>query len=844
MAFRDCLNTMVKAKEISREEADTLADAYERIREGKRGRMGEAAADRAAQEELAARLEAEAEHKARQAGLTRDAADRLRGEITAYRDARGRPDIGEAVIRLFEHFGRTGYASVMGRTRAIIATAHGEMEAVLNEFSRTAIAGTRRNVARLDNMVRELFGQDTGDAAAKELAAAFTRVAEGLRQRFNEAGGAIAELKDWGLPQGHDRLALLRAGKDAWKAYVAPRLDPARMTHPLTGAPLEPGELDAALDHVWDSIIMEGWNTREPTRTPFGKGALANQRQDHRFLVFRDADAWLDYAREFGRGDPFATMMTHVNLMARDIAAMEILGPNPGATVEWLRQIVQQEAAKATNGDPASLFKAPGGGALGVASKREVTLRDINALWDRARGAAELPEKQWLASAGAVVRNLVTGARLGASTLSALTGDPQTMAAAAKFMDMPATLVAREMARQMKPGSRRAAVTAGLILDDAMHVLGDAARWHGVLSGPEWSRRIPDRILTWNGLQAQTQMERHAWGRSVQAFTAELAEKSWDAVPENFRRVIEGYGLGAKQWEVIRAAAPEAIDEARFLRPQDIAATGGAEAREVAERYMEMIFGEMEYAIPSGSERGRAAFIGQSRPGTPWGEVTRSAAMFRGFGLSMVMTQGGRYLSEIQAGRGLRAGRFVGATFITLTIGGMARIWMGDLIQGRDPQKLTPEFVAAAMLQGGGMGIFGDFVFADYNRFGNSPQTTLLGPGAAFLADTWNLTGGNVLEAGGNALRLLRGQPAQPTHFGGELSRWLRNYLPGGNIWYVNAAYQRIIMDQLQHAIDPRASAAFKRRVRAAEREKDQGFWWTPGELLPHRGPAYGNGGR
>lgn len=830
MSFRDCLVTAVKAKELTQEEADQLNAAYEQIRAGKRARMGDAAADIAARDELAARLTAEAAEKKRQAGLTQVAVDGVRTDVTGYRDARGRPDIAEAIIRLFEHYGRTGYSSVMGKAKAIIGAAHADMEVLLHEFRRTAVAGTRMNKARLDNVVRELFGQSTGDVAAKEMADAWKRVAEGLRERFNAAGGAIAELKDWGLPQGHDRRAMMRAGKEAWKAYVLPRLDGARMVNPLTGEALSPAELPAALDHVWDTIITEGWNTREPSRSPFGKGALANQRQDHRFLVFKSADAWLEYSREFGRGDPFAIMMNHINLMARDIAAMERFGPNPNATIEWLRQIIRQEAAKAANKDPESLFRPGAGGARSADSAREIALRQVDGLWDRFRGAAELPERQWLATAGSVIRNITTGARLGASTLSAATGDPVTMAAAAKFMDMPMTLVAQQVARQMQAGSRREAVAAGLILDDAMHILGAGARWQGALSGPEWSQRIPDRVLTYNGLQALTQAEKHGWGRSIQAYTAGQMDRRWANLPEGYRRVIEGYGLKEADWEVIQKAVPEHNDEARFLRPQDIAATGAPNARDIAERYMQMILGETEYAVPSGTERGRVAFIGRTRPGTFVGEFMRSAAMFRGFSVSMVLTQGGRYFAEVQAGRGARSAKFVGATFIALTLGGMLRQWLGDIIQGRDPQPLSTEFVIASMLQGGGMGIFGDFVFADYNRFGNSLASTIAGPGVSFVGDTWNLTGGNVVE-------MLKGKP---TNAASELSRWLRNYLPFGNIWYVNAAYQRVIMDQLQHAIDPRAAQKFKRRVQEAERERHQGYWWRPGEVAPRRAPQFG----
>ena len=51
-----------------------------------------------------------------------------------------------------------------------------------------------------------------------------------------------------------------------------------------------------------------------------------------------------------GAAGIFATMMGHINVMARDIAAMEVLGPNPAATLEYMKQLVKAEKAKAISG--------------------------------------------------------------------------------------------------------------------------------------------------------------------------------------------------------------------------------------------------------------------------------------------------------------------------------------------------------------------------------------------------------------------------------------------------------------------------------------------------------------
>ncbi|MBS3695827.1 hypothetical protein, partial [Rhodococcus qingshengii] len=79
-------------------------------------------------------------------------------------------------------------------------------------------------------------------------------------------------------------------------------LDVSRMKNPLTSQPIDVAELDDILDGIWTNIATEGWSKREPLRQAFGKGALANQRAEHRFLIFRDADSWLRYQRDYGGG--------------------------------------------------------------------------------------------------------------------------------------------------------------------------------------------------------------------------------------------------------------------------------------------------------------------------------------------------------------------------------------------------------------------------------------------------------------------------------------------------------------------------------------------------------------
>jgi hypothetical protein len=73
---------------------------------------------------------------------------------------------------------------------------------------------------------------------------------------------------------------------------------------------------------------------------------VANQRADARFLHFNSPDDWLAYNADYGGGNNvFSAMMEHVRGMSEDIAAMEVLGPNPRATLTYAQQFVTRQAA-------------------------------------------------------------------------------------------------------------------------------------------------------------------------------------------------------------------------------------------------------------------------------------------------------------------------------------------------------------------------------------------------------------------------------------------------------------------------------------------------------------------
>ncbi|MGE0698274.1 MAG: hypothetical protein AB7O57_04190 [Hyphomicrobiaceae bacterium] len=585
MSIKHCLTSAVEQKAISQAAADELDLIYNRLREQHALVHGDVEARRKAQEEVAKRLEAGAAQRRRVALLQAAAIERTQEAVFGYTNARGEIDPARALIELLETHGQRdeglSTGSVMGRSKAIMGAALSEMEAMLETFSKD-LTGGRRNRAQLENVVRELFGEDSGDQAAKEFAKAWADTAEGLRQRYNENGGAIGKLEKWALPQMHDGVALRKVKFDEWSRRISDLLDWDKMRHALTGTPILPGERQEVLQHVFDTVTSDGWDNRLPATQPQGRGALYKQHADHRFLVFKDAASWLEYQRDFGQGDPFAAMMGHLKVMSRDIAAMQILGPSPDATLTWLKGEVMREAEKLRRGEAARF--ARGTTLLGVelgnpVSRATYAIHRAETMWAHYTGAADVAAGQAFAATMGTLRNMTSAGALGSAMLSALS-DPGFGAMARSFAagsSVPGGLVAQvgSVVDAMKGVTRAEAVRGGLILDEAANTFGERAREANLVSGPIMSRYMADTVMRVQGLQAWTQAGKHGFGLWLMGQIADRVGDGWATLTPQVQRLMRRYGLSESEWDVIRSAArhdlsPEGAG-AHVLRPREIA---------------------------------------------------------------------------------------------------------------------------------------------------------------------------------------------------------------------------------------------------------------------------------
>jgi len=820
MSFRECIVNAQAEGTITEAQAKEARDLLDELEEQYQGKMGSGPASSQAARDAFDALERQAFERKRKKLLTAKAWQQVSFNMNQYKDRLGRSNPFAAAVAHLEQDGMSRFSSVTQREDAIKGMAFAEMNKVLGTFRRNLV-GEVRQKAQLKNMTREIFGESTGDASAKEMAAAWAKTAETLRKKFNRAGGSIPKNEKWFLPQNHQSSRISKAGYETWRSSILPKLSPNDMIDQVTGLAFTPQRLELALKDVYETITTEGANKMSPGSGGRGK-SLANQRQDHRFLVFKDADSWLEYQKEFGDDNVFDVMVSHISNMSRDISMMEVLGPNPTSTITFMKDTLTKQAKMAKD--------------EGLKDKARSTGKRLDDMYMAVSGRNNSPINSKFASTMAGTRQVLQSSQLGAASISAVT-DVNFQRLARQFAGLPQTGILKDYLKYMSPLGAKAkgelAISSGLIAEGWTSLAAGQMRFVGDMSGPEVTRRISDFIMRASFLSPMTSAGRWAFGMEFMGTVARNAGKTFDELDPNFRSTMERYNIQATQWDIIRRTEPYDEKGAKFIRPTDIAARTDIDEAlrdNISTRLLEMINTETNFAVPSTSVRGATFLTGGTQPGTLTGEMARSFAMYKNFGVTLVNTH---LMRGMQLPQSSSKGAYYSNLLISTTLMGALALQMKEISKGRDPREMvgdseeTAKFWFAAFMQGGGLGIFGDFLTSGTSRYGSGMAETVAGPVVGAGDDLLKLTVGNLYQAA----------TGQDTNAAGELVKFTQRYTPGSSLWYGRLALERGLWDQMQLMADPKAKTKFRRLESRVRKQTGQRYWWGPGDTTPSRKP-------
>lgn len=815
MGWQDCIATIESAagRKLTGAELDDLLTALQRrqayiTRQGRATEAGQAALFAA--DEVASDLAAAAAIERRNRALNLAKRAELSGWVQTH--------FGNNLAEGIE-------AVIAGVNRAKVGARNGaaQGQAMLLRSYAAGFAADLERVGHMKLFASGAMDRDVGRALwalgrdgedglkgiareAVEIARVVHKWQEVARTDANAAGAWIRKIDGYIVRQSHDAERIRRAGFDAWRAQAIERFDLDRMM-----AETKSESVDGLLRGIYTDLAsgnhMRALADSEPT--PFkGPANLARKVSESRTIHFRDADAWADYNGDFGTGNLREAIMRGLEHSAMATGLMQKLGTNPGAMIDALTADVIEAAKAAGNVDAVTRL-----------GEKRVRLANMLATVD---GTANIPGNLTAARYGANVRAAQTLAKLGGMLLSQLS-DVVVYGAGTRyqgrgFLSGMAEAVSGLGRRMSDPARRELAAALGVVLENMPGEIGRI----GEFAEPGNMNRLVRSFMKWNGSTWWVDRMRTSAAFGMSHHMALQAGRAFDALDPEYRRVFSLYGIAEAEWDAIRSSATREVDGRSFILPENVA------DKATSDKLRTYFTDQTTFLALEPDARTRAVILQGTRPGTWTGEMARFLMQFKSFTGAYMQKVIGRELF----GRGFEGDSVIGALrngngeilgmaqlILTATIAGYGSLALKDMTKGRTPRDPTEspamaaKVMAAALVQGGGAGIYGDFLFGESSRFGGGTLETLAGPtigSAARVVDLYH--------------RAIRGDDVAASTVREALAN-----TPFLNLFYARAALDYLLVYRIQESLNPGYLRRMEKRV---EDDNAATFLIRPSEVI------------
>lgn len=847
MSLRECIIKAAKANIINETKKEELLKQFDDNLEEFSKTLSRLDAERAASQKTFRDAKRKTKQKAIENTIQVIKQKELVNTLENYKNAKGEIDMAEGFAALH---GKTENPTMLNnleiRQRDIYSDYTKKISDLIIHYKNPLIKKWKK--ATPDNLVRELYVPgSTGNKGAEMMAKSMSEVFEMGRANLVKNGVLVAKDPNWHLPQSHNSKAILKLKEGEWVDLIENYLAPEKMIDNETGKTFDllPREkFRAALVEAEKNILKDA--------AVAGKATGLKKFQQHRFLIFKDADSFLEYNKKLGT-EIIPGIYQHLDMMARAIAETEIFGPKPTSTRNYLKKFLIDKAdPRLKRKDILAKFGRD------EIKRTEEKIKRADVLYDYFVGKGFAVQNEMIGRFFANSRHFVTGTLLGAAGPTVLIGDLATTAANAYMRGLsPLKAIQRSLAEQFK-GKKAAkeAMYLKLIVDDLIENNMIIHRFVDEMDTAGLAQAYSTGMLRAGGIVRFTQQARNGVGKfflsdeGIGGYTqysyVDIDIKSKGSFSNKFgrfKRMLDTYQITKEEWDVIRTTQkyiPEEWIKANdltevsikgklaFVDPGAIAARTDIDERlalSASKKLMNMVLTEQDHMVIVNSNRASTVAAGLKR-GNVAHELGFSGLMFKTFGINALLFNLMRAYQVPPTGMG--KAKHTIALLGAMTITGATTLLIKDILRGEDPRRiLETKFFFQSILAGGALGPYGDLLAnaPDKRSFGLLAS----GPVVSLIADTAGL-----IYKGGEALynELFTGEKI---NYGGTVSKYVRDWSPL-KFWYTKLLLQRYFYDQLSLMLDDDHYKK-KRRRRRYLREKGSDYWWRPDELLPERPP-------
>jgi hypothetical protein len=673
----------------------------------------------------------------------------------------------------------------------------------------------------------------TKNVEAQKIAAIINKFQNDLVDRQNKAGAFIKLMPGYIVKQTHNVVSLRKAGFDSWKQTVLPLLDQEKT--------FQGSDVDEFLKEAYGGLSTgshirthtENSNTVTDLSGFKGPANLAKKISTERVLHFKSGESWFEYNQAFGTRELREAVFLGFEMGSRNIALMEGLGTNPEAMFQRVRDSLRKQHGEDTK------------------SLQSVNSHSLDNIMAELTGKTKVPGGSITAARiGYGLRMINNLSKLGGAVVSSVTDIPfqaallryQGHGLLEGYYNSFHNLIRGRGNAEQKEISRLIGVGIEGIVSDI------ASRFSAEDTLPGTMSKLQQRFFKLNLMSWWNDSHKAGTGLMISNDLAHQSSKAFAELRPELQRNLKQYNIDEKGWDLIRETKFAAESGTEYITPDKISEIDLNRIKEVldlpqgtsdsaviraAENYRNtletslqtFLVDSADIAVPHPGAYEKALFNQGTQVGTPLGEAARYIAQFKSFPITvlrkgigrMLYGQGADSLTEaLFKGKGDMVG--LAHLMVMSTIFGYIAMSAKDVLKGRTPRDYEdPKTWKAAMLQGGGLGIYGDFILGEYSRHGNSFLATALGPTASTVEELFRLKTAiqKGEDAGAKAMKLLIGNT------------------PFINLFYTRMAMDYLFIYQLQESINP---GYLRRLEQSIIRENKQEYYLPPSEAVPYGG--------
>lgn len=705
---------------------------------------------------------------------------------------------------------------------------------------------------------------------AVEMAKIYKSYGDRARVEANEAGANIGNLHGYIERRTHDSVNIAKAAGSEFpvgdKAHADAWVQDMKRWYNIADdlKDVPPQEHDKILYSLFEQFSNGYHLSFSEGGSSTGAGSMGKKMSHERVFTPKDAASEIAYQNKYGKDGTFAERFSAgLSSMGRDTAIMRKFGPNAKENLQGAVSDIMKHYTEQGRGD------------LATKAQKEFQSQ-MKYMWPVVTGEINHPGNSTAARLNQRVRNHIMKSKLVTAVLNSPSDLPAFAAAMTHTGHSDSMISGMGDAVQQSVGRYGKKITPEM-QSRAAELRVSIDSQNKSISGAFISEMDADgkssastaRFFELTGLTKHQDMLRTGAVDMVAFRHAEHSGKSFNELPPGMQRYFEQHKIGPDEWNAIRASEKVLDEEGRaYLSPDGVAnlpdqtiaslieAKGKEPTKSAIKKYrqdLETNYGRLfvdiaHMATTEPSKMNRAMMLRGTQPGTWEGEALRHFGLFKSFTVSFMQKSLGRELHGYSATRlpthkalykmmtSPEGGQIRGIANLMawMTAMGYASMSLKDLAKGKEPRipndlAEAKKITVAAMTQGGAMGIYGDFLFGEVNRFGQTPIDTFLGPTFGLAKDISTFAY-NIRDRDPTSKNYVHDRAAEAMRLALDNSG---GAIPGYNLFYTRWALDYMFIYRLKEMMNP---GYLKRMERKVKTEHDQDYIVPPSSVVPRGG--------